>query len=261
MKNKFYQKWWFWVCIVAIICVILVSIILINKGQKKDTRGDSNIQKVNSDIEDEMDDYDNSKQLERQVLQKNENLKKNIIIEAIGITKNGDFAFKLKNNNNEKIYVQTIETIFKDSAGNFVEKVESDASYFIVKENSEIVLYDDGYQKDFSKYPSYEFSVVLDDSRYIAEKTVIDNLELIHNKTQDQLSKEIKNKNSIPLKDITVLVAYYKDNQNVGCKSISEYNVVSPNSSGYLNVDYPKDKEYETVEFDKYEVYLLSAEK
>lgn len=197
----------------------------------------------------------------RQETTSNEELKKNITVEAIGLTENGDFAFKIKNNNNQAVFIDTVNTIFKDANGNFVEKAESNAQFFGIGANSEIVNYAWGYDTDFSKYPNYEFEIELS-SEWMAEDIVVDNFEITSNNTGEQISVQVKNNNDIAFDSITVLVAYYRNGTIVGCvDGYANDTTTSENGTAYINVYYPEDSNYDEVSFDTYETYLIKANK
>ena len=191
----------------------------------------------------------------------NEKLKKNITIESTGITANGDFSFKVTNNNNQAVFINTINVIFKDKDGNFMEKLSSNASYFGISANSEVINYLSGYDTDFSKYPNYEFELELDDG-WVAEDILIDNFEITANNTGKQISVQLKNNNESACKDIKMVAAFYKDDSIVGCTEGFEFDsTVSANGTAYINIHYPMDSDYDDVKFDDYKVYLLSADK
>lgn len=188
-------------------------------------------------------------------------LKKNIVIEGIGITKNGDFAFSVKNNNNQNVYIDTINVVFKDENGNFMKKESSNAQFFGVKANSEIVNYVWGYDEDFSKYPNYEFEIELS-SDWIIDNQTIDNLDMISNDTGEQISVQVRNNNDFDLSSITIMAAYYNDDKIVGCvNGYANDTTTSANGTAYINVAYPEDSEYEEVQFDNYEIFLISADR
>lgn len=188
-------------------------------------------------------------------------LKSNIIIKNIGITKNGDFAFSIENNNNQNVYIDTINIVFKDENGNFMKKESCDAQFFGVKANSKIINYVWGYDEDFSKYPNYEFEIELS-SDWIIENETIDNFEIISNNTGEQISVQVKNNNDFNLSSIKVMVAYYNDDKIVGCvNGYANDTTTSANGTAYINVDYPEDSEYDEVQFDDYEIFLISADK
>ena len=191
----------------------------------------------------------------------NDELKKNIVIEASGITKNGDFTFKIKNNNNQAVYIDSINVVFKDADGNFMEKVSGNTSYFGVSANSEVIDYASGYDTDFSKYPNYEFEFELDDG-WVAEDKLIDNFEITANNTGKQISVQVKNNNDSACEDIKLIAIFYKDNSIVGCVDGYEFDsTTATNGTAYINISYPLDSDYDEVKFDDYKVYLLSADK
>lgn len=197
----------------------------------------------------------------RQETANNEDLKKNIKIEAIGITKNGDFAFKIINNNDQAVFIDTVNTIFKDQDGNFMEKAESQSQYFGIEAKSEIVNYAWGFDKDFSKYSNYEFEIEISNS-FMSKNLLVSNFEIIANNTGKQISVQVKNNNDIKVESIKVLVAYYKEGAIVGCENgYANDTATEANGTAYINVQYPKDEKYKEVDFDNYKVYLIEANK
>ena len=146
----------------------------------------------------------------------NTKLKEQIKIETLGIAINGDFVFKVNNNNNQTVFLDTVNVVFKDENGNFMEKVESDSKFFGIGANTELVLSASGYEKDYSKYPNYEYEFELS-SEYMSKNCIVDNFELLANNTGKQISVQVKNNNDIEVEDIHILVAYYKNGQIVGC--------------------------------------------
>mgnify|MGYP006888337651 FL=1 len=192
----------------------------------------------------------------------NEDLKKNITVEALGITKNGDFAFKIINNNDQAVFVDTVNTVFKDANGNFMEKAQSQAQYFGIPANSEVVNYNWGYDKNFSNYPNYEFEIELSDSSWITDNMVLDNFEITANNTGKQIAVQVKNNNDVSFESINILIAYYQNGSIVGCENgYANTSTTAANGTAYINVDYPKDSKYKDVTFDDYKVYLLEANK
>lgn len=189
----------------------------------------------------------------------NEELVKNVTAEALGITANGDFAFKVKNNNSQAVYIDTINTVFKDSNGNFMEKAKSQDQFFGIAANSEVINYARGFDKDFSKYSNYEFEVELS-GNWMSERKLVNNFEIIANNTGKQISVQVKNNNDVLVSNISIIVAYYKDGKIVGCENgYANDTTTKANGTAYINIDYPEDSHYQEVQFDKYETYLLEA--
>lgn len=241
-KLKLYKKWWFWVIIVVIISILILLNIKNNNIQKNNTITTTNIETGNkkTDIK---------------------KLKENIQIEKIGIAIDGDFVFKVNNNNNQSIFLDSISIVFKDMNGNFVKKAYCTNSFFGIGANSETVLCSSGYEEDFTQYPNYEFEFELS-SKYMSEDVIVDNFELIANNTGEQIAVQINNKNDFEIKNINISVVYYKDGEVVGYQEGFEFQTnTKAQGSAYINLDYPEDRKYKKVEFDDFKVYFISAKK
>ena len=122
-----------------ILCIITIILVIVNLQEIANSLGSIEAT-TSTNIETGIQETTN-----------NEDLKENIIVEAIGLTENGDFAFKIKNNNDQAVCIETVNVVFKDENGNFMEKAQSQAQYFGIGANSEIVNYAWGFNKDFSK--------------------------------------------------------------------------------------------------------------
>lgn len=188
----------------------------------------------------------------------NEELRKNIVIEALGIAKNGDFIIKVTNNNNIPVCFSTVETVFKDKDNNFMKKANTDSSFFGVGAKSETIVFDNGYSEDFSIYPNYEFNF---EFANIYDDFVYDNFEITANNTGNQISVQVKNNNDTALSDINVNIVYYANEKVVGCETGYCHTTTSANGTAYINVEYPKDSKYNNVKFDNYKAYLVQASK
>lgn len=189
-----------------------------------------------------------------------EKLKENIKVEALGITASGDFAFKITNNNNKPVYIETIDVIFKDANGNFALKEDGYVSYFAVPANTEVVNYVWGYGQDFSQYPNYEFQIQMSD--YLTDDDLLcDNFEVTSNNTGDQIAVEVKNNNNESVISMNIVVAYYQGDKIVGVERGAAYDDTPAGGTAYVNVDYPRDDDYNDVAFDRYEVYFLGADR
>lgn len=197
----------------------------------------------------------------KQQITNNSKLKEQIKIETLGIAINGDFIFKVSNDNNQTIFLDTVNVIFKDENGNFMEKVESDSQFFGIGANAELILLASGYKKDYSKYPNYEYEFELS-SEYMSRNCIVDDFELLANNTGEQISVQVKNNNDIEVEDIHILVAYYKGGQIVGCVDGYDFDTKTKvEGTAYINVEYPEDSKYNEVQFDDYKVYLVKADK
>lgn len=191
----------------------------------------------------------------------NEKLKENITTEGLGITASGDFAFKITNNNDKPVYIDSVNVIFKDANGNFASKEDGYVSYFAIPANSEVVNYVWALSSDdFSQYASYEFEVVMSEYRS-DEDMICDNFEISSNNTGEQIAVEIKNNNDEAVRSMNIVVAYYQGDKIVGVENGDAYETTAAGATAYANVDYPVDSSYDEVAFDRYEVYFLGADK
>ena len=189
-----------------------------------------------------------------------EKLKENVAVEGLGITANGDFAFKITNNNSEPVYIDSVNVVFKDADGNFALKEDGYVSYFAIPANTEVVNYVWGYGQDFSQYTNYDFEVQM--SEYRSEDDILcDNFEITSNNTGDQIAVEVKNNNDEAVRSMNIVVAYYQGDNIVGVETGDAYEETSDGGTAYANVDYPVDDDYNEISFDKYEVYFLGADK
>lgn len=248
-KANLFQKWWFWVCIVLIVCVIS-SIVILSNSNKNTSTG----------ITTTYSDTSNNSRERSQKTISDEELKSNIEIEPLGIVKNGDFVIKVNNNNDVPICISDLEVIFKDNNNNFIEKKEVDSSFFGIDKKSETVVYVYSYSDDnFTKYSNYEFNY---EFANIYDSFVYSNFEINANNTGKQISVTVKNNNDIDLSSILVNVVYYFDNQIVGCETgYANQTTTSANGTAYINVDYPENSDYDKVKFNDYKVYLVQAGK
>lgn len=186
-----------------------------------------------------------------------EDLKANIQVEALGIAKNGDFTIKVKNNNNVPVCIDTISTIYKDANGNFIKKANSYDSFFGIDANSETVVYNFGYDEDFSQYPNYEFEF---NFANIADDFLYNNFEITANNTGKQIAVQVKNNNEQTIESLKVNVVYYQNGQVIGIEQGYSYEApTNSGSSSYINVEYPQDSKYNELKFDDYKVYFVQA--
>ena len=180
---------------------------------------------------------------------------------AKGAVENLKNAFKITNNNDKPVYIDSVNVIFKDANGNFASKEDGYVSYFAIPANSEVVNYVWALSSDdFSQYASYEFEVVMSEYRS-DEDMICDNFEISSNNTGEQIAVEIKNNNDEAVRSMNIVVAYYQGDKIVGVENGDAYETTAAGATAYANVDYPVDSSYDEVAFDRYEVYFLGADK
>jgi len=235
----------------AIIAILEFLVIMRNNNTTVQTSGNTNVGYVETN--ENVSNNTNKKLTDDEI-------KSNIQVEYAGIAENGDFVLKVTNNNDKTIIIDSIETIFKDENNVFAQKETTYNQWFGIQPQKTIYVYDWGFQKDFSKYPNYEFNINLC-SDSIEKAYLVDNFEITANNSGEQIAVEVKNNNSVSVENIQVNAIYYKDGKIVGIKSGSDIlsNSTASQSTSYINVDYPEDSQYNDVAFDNYEVYLISS--
>lgn len=185
--------------------------------------------------------------------------KEKINFEKVGITKSGDFVIKVTNSNDSNVLLNNISTIFKDSEGNFVEKVDSYCSPVCIPAHSFTYIYNDAYySKNMKKYENYDFSFEIEDS--FSDYFIYSGIEFNATDTKKQISVTAKNNSGNDLDSCQIIILFYKENELVGIESKYEYESVQNGESYYFNVDYPTDSNYKKIDFDKYEIYYINAQ-
>lgn len=244
------------IAVIVLIIIVVLEFLVIVSGNNTtvQTDGKSNVEYIEKDS--------NKNVSSNNVSQKttDEEIKKNIKVEHAGTTVNGDFVLKITNNNDSTVIIDNIETIFKDENNVFAQKERTYDSWFGIQANKTIYVYNSGFQKDFSIYPNYEFNINLC-SDSVAKSYCVDSFDIKANDSGNQIAVEVKNSNNISVKDIQLNAIYYKNEQIVGIESGSDIlsNATSSQSTSYINIEYPEDSKYNKIDFDKYEVFLISS--
>lgn len=192
--------------------------------------------------------------------QTEEEIKNNIEAEELGYTESGDFVIRVKNNNDNPVYIDNINVNFFDENETFMTKENTYDSYFCIPAKGEIVTYVWGYEKELEKYPITKIDILLLEPFYTY---YTENFEIESNDTGEQMAISIKNNNDSELDCISVNVLYLENDKVVGIESGTSYDEgIQPNGGmAYINVDYPSDRDYDEVQFDDSKVYITSAYK
>ena len=179
--------------------------------------------------------------------------------EALGITAGGDYIIKLKNTNNKDVYIEYVTVNFFDNNGTFAESCNASDSYFCIPANKEIITYLYGSSShDYSKYTKSEIELSTGEPFYEYRT----NLDATFNNTGSQIAATVTNNTDIDLDSVEVNVVFYKDGKIVGIKNgSSNYGTKISKDGGnaYINIYYPYDNNYNDVEFDNFEGYVVSA--
>lgn len=179
-----------------------------------------------------------------------------IEVENVGLTKSGDLVVKVTNNNEGSVCLSSITANFKDSSGNFALKKESNNSFVVIPAESSVLIYFWGFDEDYSQYPDVSFNTELAN---ISNSFAASGIELSSNNTGSQIAITLKNNSGKTINSASVVVIYYSDDEVVGAESGYDSSTVSNGAESYINVDYPKDSNYDSVSFDKFEVYYINA--
>ena len=180
----------------------------------------------------------------------------NVKIEKMNITRHGDLVVKITNNNSTPVCLSDISAVFKDANGNFVFKKMAQESYIIVPANGVTYDYFFGYKEDYSQYPEVSFS---SEFASISFMFALEGIEISSNNTGSQIAVVAKNNSGKSLSSIDVIVLYYQGDEIVGVETGHDFSTTDNGSEAYINVEYPDDRSYKDVPFDKYEVYYLKA--
>lgn len=184
----------------------------------------------------------------------------NILIEKAGITNSGDFVVKVTNNNSKAVCLSGITVNFMDQDGTFQLSEHSYQSFICIPAGGTTYVYLWNYDKDYNKYPEYEFKT---EFANIADNFVYNGIDIQSTNTGEQIAVTLTNNSMRTIEYPKVVVVYYKNGTIVGVEegtSNVSSGKISNGAKAYLNVDYAKDSNYNNVSFDKYEVYYISAE-
>jgi len=177
--------------------------------------------------------------------------------ETLGITKAGDYVLRVINNNEGSVCLSEVDANFKDADGNFLLSSQAVHNYIVIPGNSYTIIYFNGYDNDFSKYPNVEFKSELAD---MLDFVAYSGIEITSINTGKQIAVTAKNNTGKTLSNVQVLAVYYDDGVVVGVEDGYTFNTIADGESAYINVDYSKDSKYDDVSFDKYEVYYINAD-
>lgn len=182
--------------------------------------------------------------------------KDKIEVEKVGLTKAGDLVVKVTNKNEASVCLSYITANFKDNSGKFALKADSNSSFVVIPSNSSTLVYFWGYDENYAQYPNVSFNVELAN---ISDDFASSGIELSSNNTGSQIAVTLKNNSGKSINSSEVIVIYYSGNEIVGAETGYDFSTVPNGSEAYINVEYPDDSNYDSVAFDKYEVYYVNA--
>ena len=177
-------------------------------------------------------------------------------VEKMGLTKAGDLVVKVTNNNKGSVCLSSITANFKDSSGNFALKKEAESSFVVIPAESSTLVYFWGYDENYSQYQDVSFKTELAN---ISNDFAATGIKLSSNNTGSQIAVTLKNDSGKTISSSNVVVIYYSGDEIVGAETGYDDSTVSNGSEAFINVDYPEDSDYNSVSFDKFEVYYINA--
>lgn len=177
-------------------------------------------------------------------------------VEKVGLTKAGDLVVKITNNNEGSVCLSDVKANFKDANGNFAVSKGFETLFMVIPGKSSVLTYFWGYGEDYSQYPNVSFQSKLAN---ISDSFAHSGIDLTSNNTGKQIAVTVKNNSGKQITDASVVVIYYQGNEVVGAERGYTDSGAPNGGETYINVDYPDDKNYDSVSFDKYEVYYVKA--
>ncbi len=175
-------------------------------------------------------------------------LQKNISYTS-ALTKNGSLVVFVKNSNKVVVELE-VEVEYYDANGLLV-KSDSDSLY-AVDSNNEVAI---EFWLTPDSFDNYKIYVDVNATNAISYSN---KLEIVHNNTGKEITVQVKNPTENIIDNIGVSIVYYLNDQVVGIDTDSAYDI-KPNRSGNFEFNYPTDRRYNNVLFDKYKVFVNEA--
>ena len=175
-------------------------------------------------------------------------LEKNVVTSG-AVTKRGKLVAFVTNNNEVAVDME-IEVEFYDS--NNVIVGSDEAHMYAVGAGAEIAteLWDTP-----DSWDNYKIYVDLEQADY---QSYLDKISINHSQTKDNIAVQVTNNSEDTIDYMSVSVVYYQGEEVVGFNNNSA-SEVKPGRSGNFNLSFPYDKNYKTLRFDSYKVFVNSA--
>ncbi len=184
-----------------------------------------------------------------EIHKENERLTDKITSEAYQLG-NGTMIAIAQNNNDIDVDIE-FEIEFYDKNNQFLS-VSKDFS-FGVSPKKEIVAYFYDVPENYDHFKLYS------DATKSQGITFFDKVELTHSNSGKEILVQAKNTTETVIDTIKVGVVYYKEEKPIGY-TYSIESSVKPQRMANFELEYPKDKNYQDIQFDSYKVFLNAAE-
>ena len=180
----------------------------------------------------------------------------NIKIENIGVTKRGDLAIKLTNEDKDTAYISTVYAIFGSG-----ERISAEEYSLYIEPNKEMYVHISDFDLRYHSITDEEiknckFEVNLSANSYFFSPSEIMKDKYNVTKLEDGLLIKLNGMYS----NIKADAVFYKDNKIISIVE-SESGIIKGNSETYINIEYPIDSHYQELEFDKYDLYFYNVKK
>lgn len=229
------------ICLLVITGIVVTVLVLNNKGSKNNSS--------NNNFESRYKESDPKKDTKKP--SNNDGSIDSVKYDDM-VLENGDILVFVENKNKSEISF-TLNIEYYDEEGT---KVGSNSDSIIGLSGGEktVVRF---YHSD-RKYKEYELSTEKMNSTYFESHKEDVSITSKDDKEEEEVVVTLKNNSKNKLDCAKVAVVYYKNGKVVGYSSDSEYDI-DANKAVALYVYHPYDSNYNDIEFDKYEVYLVEA--
>ena len=180
----------------------------------------------------------------------------NIKVENIGVTKRGDLAIKLTNEDKDTAYISTVYATFGSG-----ERISAEEYSLYIEPNKEMYVHISDFDLRYHSITDEEiknckFEVNLSANSYFSSPSEIMKDKYNVTELEDGLLVKLNGMYS----NIKANAVFYKDNKIISIVE-SESGIIKGNNETYINIEYPIDSHYQNLEFDKYDLYFYNVKK
>lgn len=213
-----------------------------------------NSNKNNDDSSNSQINQENQKSKNSSEGKKQEKLN-NIEMESAEL-KDRSILIKLKNNNDKDIKSLIIKTLFYDENNEVVGTAET--SFRVIKSKAEVAVCAVESYDVPQNYSTYEIKLDIDSSYIENENGYADKIKITSKDTGEKIMVTATNESDVKLNKLAIGVVFYNEGIPVGYSDETQYEV-EPNDTEYYNIIYPYDKNYDTIKFDEFKIFVNSA--
>jgi hypothetical protein len=181
----------------------------------------------------------------------------NIKVKKIAFTQRGDLVARVTNNNKIYACVNNIKAIFKNKNGAPIH-TEKTYEIGIGAGASKLIMFDTSYSnaKDAA---SVSFIVSMEPTYAYSFYTEY-NYDMKATRNSNNVGLTFRNTSKVKIGNIKFLSVLYRNNKVVGATEGYFYETIKPGATAYFTIDHDYDEYGDTVDFDRGELYLISAQ-